>query len=358
MPPDDYRQIDVPPPAGDMPEPGVPRSFDFTDPDAPDEGEMVDGVAVRIEIGDGSVKFDLDPQPKPKKGNTGAFGDNLALDLADGYLMQISADLLDAIEKDDQSRQEWLNTRAEGIELLGFQSESSKSDAGSSAAPLEGMATVRHPILSEAVMRFQSNAASELLPASGPVKVRNDETPRPQDDNPGEADTASVGHNGGPPMEQERDELAEALEKDLNYDLTAVDRGYRAEFDRMLFWVGFGGCGFRKVYHDPIRRMPLSRSVDAKDLIVNQLEVDFDDCRRVTHRIKMRKSQVKRMQLAGRLSQYPAPAADLLGRCRHAQRGRSPGFRRPQYPRTGYRAHNPGVLLRAGPARLRAHRRG
>ena len=64
---------------------------------------------------------------------------------------------------------------------------------------------------------------------------------------------------------------------------------------------GFGGCGFRKIYNDPIKRMPLSRSVDAKDLIVNHAEVDFDDCRRVTHRIRMRRSQVKQRLPPGRL---------------------------------------------------------
>jgi hypothetical protein len=301
---DDFRTINLPPdamPAGFSAEgdDGTPKTFDFGNSDDPDEGDMVDS-ALKIEIGeDGDVVIDLSPTPKSKKRNTGKFDDNLAEEIDAQELMSIGARLLSAIEDDDRSRQEWLQTRARGLDLLGFQLEEPHTDAGSSAAPLEGMSTVRHPLLAEAVIRFQSNASAELLPAWGPVKVRNDATPQPPDE--------MIGHNGGPPLDddpnapqqQDGDELAEALEKDFNYYLTAVDRGYRADFDRMLFWVGFGGCGFRKVYNDPIRRMPLSRSVAAEDLIVNHAESDFDDCRRVTHKVMMRKSQLKRMMLAG-----------------------------------------------------------
>lgn len=297
---DDYRSINLPPdqiPAGfSSLDDESPRTYDFTGDDEVGS-DLVDG-ALKIEIDeDGGVLIDTSPAPKPKTTNSGAFDDNLALDLNSDELMTIGAQLLNAIEDDDRSRREWLETRARGLDLLGFKLEEPHTDAGSSAAPLEGMSTVRHPLLAEAVIRFQSNASAELLPAWGPVKVRNDATPKPPDD--------MMGHNGGPPLDdidpqmQDGDELAEALEKDLNYYLTAVDRGYRADFDRMLFWVGFGGCGFRKVYNDPIRRMPLSRSVAAEDLIVNHAESDFDDCRRVTHKVMMRKSQLKRMMLAG-----------------------------------------------------------
>ena len=162
-------------------------------------------------------------------------------------------------------------------------------------------------------MRFQSNASAELLPAGGPCKVRDDSPIKPA---PPPGAPPGIGHNGGPEMtdgpdpeaasldpnaqtDDDGDDLAEALEKDMNHYLTATDKGYRPDTDRMLFWVGFGGAGFKKVYNCPIRRMPISRSVDASDLIVSNAANDFEDSGRVTHRIVMRRSTLVRMIIAG-----------------------------------------------------------
>lgn len=267
------------------------------------DGGVIDpgSGALKVEISDGGVVVDLHPRLKTKK-KSDAFDANLADEIAEGELLRIASDLIQAIEADDQSRQEWLETRARGIDLLGFKLEQPRGDTGASSAPIEGMSTVRHPILTEAVIRFQSNASAELLPAGGPVKVRDDSPIAPA--NADQSDVPGFGHNGGPPLADMppglgRDDLAMALESDLNHYLTSVDRGYRADTDRMLFWVGFGGAAFKKVHHCPIRRMPLSRSVDARDLIVANSANDIEDAGRVTHRIQMRKSTLIRMQLAG-----------------------------------------------------------
>lgn len=265
--------------------------------------------AMKVEGDDGSVAIDLDPKSSAPKKSTG-FDENLAELISNGELGRIGEEVLTAIESDIQSRQEWLNNRAAGIDLLGFKMESARGDTGSTTAPVEGMSTVRHPLLAEAVIRFQSNASAELLPSGGPVKVRSDMAPKPAGAD--DSTVPGIGDNGGPPLTDENgtpiadtipgitnDDLAAALELDLNHYLTVTDRGYRPDVDRMLFWVGFGGCGFRKVYHDPIRRMPISRAVDAADLIVSNAANDIDDCGRITHQIPMRKSMVKRMVLAG-----------------------------------------------------------
>ena len=252
--------------------------------------------AEKSETDDGGVVINLNPRAPTRERGEQAFDDNLAEDIDSSELNRIADDLITAIESDDTTRREWLENRARGIDLLGFKLEDSHGDTGSSAAPLEGMSTVRHPLLAEAVIRFQSNAAAELLPAAGPVKVYNDAvpvpSPTPGDNNPPEPEVPSV-------PGATKNDLAQALEKDFNHFLTVTDKGYRPDTDRMLFWTGFGGCGFKKVYHDPIRRMPMVRSVDAEDLIVSNKANDIDDAGRVTHRLKMRKSQIKRMQLAG-----------------------------------------------------------
>ncbi len=285
--------------------------------------------AVTIEQPDGGVVIHLSP-PRPQKPDTNNFDANLAEDLEDGERARIVEELLAGIDADDQSREDWLKTRALGIDMLGFRLEEPRSDPGGASAPLEGMSVVRHTLLPEAVIRFQANASAELLPAGGPVKVRVDRAPKPQ----GVPDTAvpGLGHNGGPALDEDDDaedgdsvaailaqmaapplvsagattappptddDLAEALERDFNTYLTVTDKGYRADTVRMLFDVGFGGCGFKKVYNCPIKRRPVSRSVDAKDLIVSNDTCDLEDAGRITHRVRMRKSLLRRMMIAG-----------------------------------------------------------
>jgi hypothetical protein len=139
------------------------------------------------------------------------------------------------------------------------------------------MSRVRHPLLLEAVLRFQANARSELLPADGPVKVK--------------VNNSAVGKND--------DQLADALENDLNHYLTSVASEYYPDTDRMLLMLGFGGTAFKKVYFCPLRNRPVSETVDADDLIVNNAATDLRNAKRITHRSYMRPSTVKRLQILG-----------------------------------------------------------
>ena len=243
----------------------------------------IDGVtidhetgAALIETDDGGVVVDFEP-PMPESKSAGAkeHNANLAEYIGSSELSRIAEELLLGIQQDEQSRTDWLETRAQGIRLLGLKMENPKSGVDSSVA-LEGMSTVRHPLLLEAVLRFQANARGELLPAAGPIKVSD-----------------KIKEDGI------NDALSEALEGDLNYYLTTTATEYYPDTDRMLFYVGFGGCGFKKVYNCPIRQRPVSESVDAKDLIVSDASTDLRNSRRVTHQITMRPSVLRRMQLAG-----------------------------------------------------------
>ena len=236
--------------------------------------------ASKVELDNGSVVINFNPQATAD--DDGDFYANLATRIDAGELSRIAEDILQGIEADNQSRAQWLATRARGIDLLGLKLQQPRTEVGS--APLEGMSTVSHPLLLEATLRFQSTARGELLPSSGPVKVRDD------DDQGGNIT---------------RDALAEAMEIDLNHYLTVTAPEYYPDTDRMLFYVGFGGCGFKKVYTCPIRRRPVSESVDAKDLIVSDAVSDLRNAGRVTHRILMRNSVLKRMQLVGAYRDIP-----------------------------------------------------
>lgn len=263
-----------------------------------DEDSTIDQAsgAELIPNDDGGVDVNLEPsnQNEPRQGGHSA---NLATLISPGERDRISSVLLEAIQADELTMRDWLDNRSEGIDLLGFKLEKPRSDSGT--GPVPGMSTVRNPALAEAVVRFQSNASAELFPAEGPVKVRDDTPPPPESAAMDQRRQQPMGAPAGTPMPATSADLAEALEKGMNYHLTVTDKGYRPDSVRMLFWVGYGGCGFKKVYNDPLRRMPLSRSVDAADIIISNFANDIDDAGRLTHRIMMRQSTLRRMQIAG-----------------------------------------------------------
>lgn len=233
---------------------------------------------LRVEHEDGSITVSLDGKPVEQEmtpEEAKKWYRNLVDDIDDGELNRIADDLLRGIGDDLTSRQDWIDDRALGISLLGIKIEI-PGVSNADSAPVEGMSRVRHPLLLEAVLRFQANARSEMLPTDGPVKIRDD-------------DEAGV--------TTQSNEDAEALEKDFNHYLTAVDKKYYPDFDRMLLKLGFGGTAFRKVYFCPLRKRPVSETVDADDLIVSNDAVDLASATRYTHRIYMRPSTVKRMQI-------------------------------------------------------------
>ena len=236
------------------------------------------GNVVSIKHGDGSVTVSLDGKPiVPKSKDKGNWFRNLTDAIDPNEKARIVDDLLRAIEDDFKSRDEWMEDRAQGIRLLGFKIEAPGVQGSADGAPIEGMSRVRHPLLQEAVLRFQANARSELLPTDGPVKIRDDSTTT----NPGE------------------DSLANALEKDFNHYLTVTASEYYPDTDRMLLMLGFGGSSFKKIYFCPIRQRPVSESVDAENLIVNNSATDLKNAKRITHRVNMKASTVRRLQILG-----------------------------------------------------------
>ena len=275
-----------------------------------------DGGLLEIEHADGSITISLDGKPinnnRAERDETDWYR-NLVDDVAEGHLNSISQELLRGIRDDIQSRNDWIEDRAQGIKLLGLKIEIPGLQGPGDGAPIEGMSKVRHPLLLEAVLRFQANARSELLPTDGPVKIRNDNN------------NATL----------ENDQLANALENDLNHYLTSTATEYYPDTDRMLLMLGFGGTAFKKVYFCPLRNRPVSESVDANDLIVNNSATDLRNAKRITHRSYMRPSTVKRLQILGvyadiDLSTPKAPDLDSVQREKNAQQGISPESMNPE----------------------------
>ena len=266
------------------------------------------GNVLRIQHANGDITVSIDGGPVSAAGDDDdepdGWYDNLAKEIEEIELSRISDELLRGIEADISTRSDWIEDRAQGLKLLGLKIELPGVQGSSDGAPVEGMSKVRHPLLLEAVLRFQANARSELLPTDGPVKIRDDS------------------NNSG----AELDKLASALEKDMNHYLTVTATEYYPDTDRMLFMVGFGGDGFKKVYFCPLRNRPVSESIDAEDLIVNNAATDLENSRRITHRIMMKPSVVKRMQIIGAyrdivLSEPSAPSLNAAQEERNAQQG-------------------------------------
>ena len=291
-----------------------------------DKPQMDDnGDILRIEHDDGSITISMDGKSlNEAEGDANPKGwfDNLVDDIDDLELGRISADLMRGIDEDVGSRKEWIEERALGVKLLGLKIEIPGLSGTGDGAPIEGMSKVRHPLLLEAVLRFQANARSELLPTDGPIKIRNDDTQWTGDE----------------------DSLANALETDLNHYLTSTATEYYPDTDRMLLMLGFGGTAFKKVYFCPLRNRPVSETVDADDLIVNNSATDLANAKRVTHRVNMRPSTVKRLQILGvyrdiDLGSPRAPKLDSLQREEKSQQGIAAESKPDDYDREIYECY-------------------
>ncbi len=232
---------------------------------------------VTIEHDDGSITIDptgasLRPESAEDDGD---FNANLADKIDEIELGRISNQLLDAIAADKQERTSWEQMRAKCIDLLGMKLEDPKGDVSRSTL---GIATsvVRDPVLLEAVERFRANAYAELCPSAGPVKVVNW-----SDD------------------KNETDDLANALQKDLNHYLTTTASEYYPDTRYMLWWTGLASGTFKKVYKCPLRNRPVSEYVDGTDLIVPSTATDLKNASRITHEVTMPRDIMRAMQLEG-----------------------------------------------------------
>lgn len=250
------------------------------------EEAVKDASILQVELSDGSVSINFAPHVKAPAGDDADHEENLALYVDTGELANVADNLLRHIREDITRQEQRLADVVKGIDLLGIKLEEPRAEPND-----EGISVVRHPLLLEAVLRFQANARGEMLPADGPVKVANDGD-----------------------QTVELDAIANALEQDMNHYLTVGAPEYYPDTDRMFFTLGHGGEAYKKVYFHPIKRRPVSETVDRKDLILSDGAVSLEACSRITHRSKMRPSEIKRMQLAGVWREAPLgpPAMSTL----------------------------------------------
>ena len=239
---------------------------------SPMMSEMDEGPDIEIEIEDpesvrigmDGLEIEIDPDT-----DEGDFNDNLAEDLDESVLTELAGDLLGEFDEDISSRKDWIQTYVDGLELLGMKVEDRTE-------PWPGACGVHHPLLAEAVVKFQAETMSETFPAQGPVR------------------TQIIGKETN-----EKKDAAARVQEDMNYQLTDVMVEYRPEHERMLWGLGLAGNAFKKVYYDPSLGRQVAMYVTAEDVVVPYGASSLEVAERVTHVMRKTPNELKKLQANG-----------------------------------------------------------
>ena len=233
----------------------------LSEPEIEIEIENPDAVSIGID----GMEIELSPQPE----TSDDFDANLADYMDDGDLAELAGDLIADFEDDVNSRKDWMQTYVDGLELLGLKIEERSE-------PWEGACGVYHPLLSEALVKFQAETIMETFPAQGPVKTQiiGKETPAKKD-------------------------AAKRVQDDMNYQMTDVMTEFRPEHERMIWGLGLAGNAFKKVYFDPSLDRQVSMFIPAEDVVVPYGISSLESSPRVTHVMRKTENDIKRLQVSG-----------------------------------------------------------
>jgi len=236
--------------------------------------EQEDPLDIEIEIDDPeAVELSIDGETimryEEGEEDEDDFSANLAESISEGELTELVGDLTGDFDDDISSRKDWIQTYVDGLELLGLKIEERTE-------PWEGACGVYHPLLSEALVKFQAETMMSIFPAAGPVKtlVIGKDTP-------------------------DKKAAADRVQEDMNYQLTEMMPEYRPETERMLWGLGLSGNAFKKVYYDPSLERQVAMFVPAEDIVVPYGASDLQSSPRVTHVMRKTENELRKLQVAG-----------------------------------------------------------
>ena len=232
------------------------------------EDQEIPEDSMLTEMDDGSMVVDFDPMA-PEGESVDSFQSNLAEHIDDDELRSMAIDLISKFNADRSSRSDWEQTYEQGLDQLGLEIEERTT-------PWAGACGVFHPMLSEAVVRFQSQTIQEIMPAQGPVKCH-------------------IWGTSTPEVEKQ----AQRVKEYLNYQLIEVMTEYRSETEKLLFSLPLAGSAFRKIYFDPSLGRPSSMFVPAEDFVVAYNEADLEQAERYTHTMTRSTNQIRKLQVSG-----------------------------------------------------------
>jgi hypothetical protein len=229
----------------------------------PIEIEIEDPESVRIGLGD--IEIDLEPREETEED----FDANLAEFVDERELQSLAEELVDDFNKDIMDRKEWIQAYIDGLKLLGLKYEERTE-------PWSGACGVFHPMLTESVVRFQSEAMMETFPAQGPVK------------------TQIIGKDS-----VQVQEASARVREDMNYQLTEVMQEYRPEHEKLLWSLPLAGSAFKKVYFDPAMGRQVAMFVPAEDIVVPYGASSLERAERITHVMRKTENEILKLQDAG-----------------------------------------------------------
>jgi hypothetical protein len=218
-----------------------------------------------VSIGIGGMEIDLEP----KKETADDFDANLAEYIDDSELQSLAGDLIEEFDKDINDRKDWMQTYVDGLKLLGLRYEERTE-------PWQGACGIFHPMLTESVVRFQSEGITETFPAAGPVK------------------TTIIGKDT-----KDVQEASARVQADMNYQLTEVMVEYRPEHEKLLWNLPIAGSAFKKVYYDPSIGRQAAVFIPAEDIVVPYGASSIEKCERVTHVMRKTKNEILKLQEHG-----------------------------------------------------------
>ena len=218
-----------------------------------------------VSIGIGGMEINL----KPERETAEDFDANLAEYLDDSFLQSLGEELVEDFGKDINDRKDWMQTYVDGLKLLGLKYEDRTE-------PWQGACGVFHPMLTESIVRFQSEGITETFPAAGPVK------------------TVILGKDT-----REKEEAATRVREDMNHQLTDVMYEYRPEHEKMLWNLPIAGSAFKKVYYDPSKGRQMAVFIPAEDIVVPYGASNLETSPRVTHVMRKTENEILQLQDAG-----------------------------------------------------------
>jgi hypothetical protein len=229
----------------------------------PIEIEIEDPESVSIDMGGMEINL------KPERETAEDFDANLAEYLDDSFLQSLGEELVEDFGKDINDRKDWMQTYVDGLKLLGLKYEDRTE-------PWQGACGVFHPMLTESIVRFQSEGITETFPAAGPVK------------------TVILGKDT-----REKEEAATRVREDMNHQLTDVMYEYRPEHEKMLWNLPIAGSAFKKVYYDPSKGRQMAVFIPAEDIVVPYGASNLETSPRVTHVMRKTENEILQLQDAG-----------------------------------------------------------
>ena len=243
--------------------------------------EVINPEAVSVETEDGGMIIDFEGEVTESLVGPGHDA-NLAEFIDDDELTIMASDLIADFQADRESRSDWARAYVKGLDLLGMKVEDRQQ-------PWSGASGVFHPLLTEAVVRFQAQAMGEIFPASGPVrtKIVGKQTP-------------------------DKTDQANRVQNEMNYLLTEEMSEYRDEMEQMLFKLPIAGSAFKKVYYDPLMERPCAMFVPSEDFVASYGASDLKTCPRYTHVMKKTANEVLQLQVNGfyKEGELPEPTPD------------------------------------------------